>query len=285
MRLIAVFSEFVTRPVERVGHLAARAALAKAARTPAFLMGRRAELARVSDEVIAGVKVRRYVPHAVQPGVIVYFHGGGWVVCDVDTHDHPVSALAAATKREVISVDYRLAPEHRYPAALDDCLAVVAALPGSVVVAGDSAGGGLAAVVAQRLKEKVSAQVLLYPVTDCGAELPSYEQYATGHFLTRETVRFYRQTYVPDEAQRLEPGCSPLRAPSVKGVARAFVLLAQCDVLRDEGVAYAKKLEADGVDVTVHEEPGVLHGFINMQGLVVAREAVQRLARWLASPS
>lgn len=284
MRLIAVLSEFVAKPVQRIGHLAARVSLAKSARSPAFLMGRRADVARVSDEVVAGVKVRRYVPHDVQPGVIVYFHGGGWVLCDVDTHDHPVSALAAATKREVISVDYRLAPEHRYPAALDDCLAVVGALEGSVVVAGDSAGGGLAAVVAQRLGEKISAQVLIYPVTDCAAETPSYERYATGHFLSRETMRFYRATYVPEEVQRLEPGCSPLRAQSVKGVARAFVLLAQCDVLHDEGVAYAKKLEGDGVATTVHEVPGVLHGFVNLQGLGVAREAVARIAEWLRSP-
>lgn len=283
MRVIAIVSEWLARPAQKVGVQRAREELAKAAGSPAFIVGKVASLAQIRDDVISGVNVRRYVPHDVQPGVIAFFHGGGWVVGNHETHARPVSALAAATKREVIAVDYRLAPENPYPAAVDDCVAVTRALPGKVVVVGDSAGGALATVVARRLVEKVAAQVLIYPVTDNVDELPSFETFARGHFLTRETVRFYRQCYAPDVSRRYEPDCSPLRAESVKGLAPAYVLLAECDVVHDEGVAYAQKLERDGVPVKLVEVPGVLHGFFNMQGLGVAKRETRELAAWIVS--
>jgi acetyl esterase len=246
-------------------------------------MGRRAKLAEVRDEELAGVPVRRYVPHGAQPGVLAFFHGGGWVVGDLESHDVPASALAAATRREVVAVHYRLAPEHPYPAALEDCLAVTRALAGQrVVVAGDSAGGNLAAAVANALGTALAAQVLVYPVTDCAGEHPSYAAYATGHLLTREAMRFYVRSYVPDEARRQEPGCSPLRAPSLRGAPPALVLTAGCDVLRDEGVAYAERLRADGVEVHHTEYPGTVHGFFSMQGLSEGLSAVQQVANWLA---
>lgn len=281
MRIIAVVSEWLARPAEKVGVEVARRELAKAAASPEFIVGKLAKLAEVRDDVVADVKVRRYVPHDVQPGLIVFFHGGGWVVGNFETHERPVRALAAATKKEVVFVDYRLAPENPYPAAVDDCVAVVGALPGRVVVVGDSAGGALATIVARRLPEKVSAQVLIYPVTDNVDETPSFETFARGHFLARDTVRFYRQCYAPDLSRRSEPDCSPLRAESLKGLAPAYVLLAECDVMHDEGLAYARKLEADGVAVKLVEVPGVLHGFFNMQGLGVAKRALADVAAWI----
>ncbi len=284
-RAIAALSGLVARPTETMTPAAARASMRNATKGPAFITGGRPKLGSVRDETVAGVPVRRYVPQAAQPGVLVYFHGGGWVVGDVDSHDAPARALAFATKREVVSVDYRLAPEHRYPAALDDCLAVTRALAVGrrVVVAGDSAGGNLAAVVAHQSRAEVAAQVLFYPVTDCAAETPSYEAFATGHLLSRETMRYYCREYVPEEARRREPGCSPLRADSLKGLAPAYVMLAGCDVLRDEGRAYAKRLIEEDVDTMVDEVPGVLHGFFSLQGLREGREAVPRVAQWLAS--
>jgi acetyl esterase len=265
----------------------ARALMRKSTAGPALVMGRHPKLASVRDEQVAGVKVRRYVPEGAKPGLLVYFHGGGWVIGDVDSHESPARGLAVATGREVVSVDYRLAPEHRYPAAFDDSLAVTKVLAAQqrVVVAGDSAGGNLSAVVANRSAKDgtaLAAQVLLYPVTDCVAETASYETFATRHLLTRETMRYFRREYVPDEARRAEPGCSPLRAESLRGVAPAYVLLAGCDVLRDEGRAYAKKLQADGVETHLDEVPGVLHGFFSLQGLSEGRAATARVAQWLA---
>ena len=280
-RVIAALASVASPATETVSTARARAMMRKPG--PAFLMGRRPKLRAVHDEALAGVKVRRYVPEGVKPGVLLYFHGGGWVIGDVESHDVPASLLAAATQREVLSLDYRLAPEHRYPAALDDCLAVTRALAGQrVVVAGDSAGGGLAASVANACKGALVAQVLLYPVTDCAAETPSYEAYATGHLLSRETMRYFRREYVPDDARRREPGCSPLRATSLSGAAPAYVVTAGCDVLRDEGRAYAKKLVADGVDTCADEVPGVLHGFFNLQGLREGQAVLERVVQWLA---
>ncbi len=285
-RTIAWIDSLLSKPAEQLHPVKAREVLRKSATGPAVVMGRHAKLESVRDEQIAGVKVRRYRPLAAKRGLLIYFHGGGWVLGDVDSHDSPVRALALATEREVISVDYRLAPEHRYPAAFDDSLAVTRALLGdqSVVVAGDSAGGNLAAVVANRCAAdgvKLAAQVLLYPVTDCAAETPSYDAYGTGHFLTRETMRYFVREYLPEEARRHEPDCSPLRAASLKGVAPGYVLLAGCDVLRDEGRAYAKRLHADGVEAHLDEVPGVLHGFFSLQGLSEGRAATSRVAKWL----
>jgi acetyl esterase len=119
-------------------------------------------------------------------------------------------------------------------------------------------------------------------VTDCASESGSYERFATGHFLTRDTMRYFRATFVPDAARRAEPDASPLRAPAQK-TAPAYVLLAECDVLHDEGVAYAEKLRAEGTDVTLDDVPGVLHGFLSMQGLAVSRDAMTRAGAWVGT--
>jgi acetyl esterase len=286
-QVIAWLSTLLGSPTETMEPEKARAAMRRSTAGPAFLMGRHPKLAAVRDEQLAGVKVRRYLPEGARPGVLAYFHGGGWVIGDVDSHDSPARGLAVATAREVVSVDYRLAPEHRYPAAFEDALAVTKALAAQqrVVVAGDSAGGNLAAVVANRCAQDgvaLVAQVLLYPVTDCAAETPSYEEFSEGFLLSRETMRYFRREYVPEETRRADSECSPLRAASLRGVAPSYVLLAGCDVLRDEGRAYAKRLQADGVETWLDEVPGVLHGFFNLQGLSEGKAATARVAQWLA---
>ena len=286
-KVIALLSEALGKPTEQSTPAEARAVLRKSTAGPAFIMGNHRKLASVIEGKIAGVKVRHYVPEAAKPGALIYFHGGGWVLGDIDTHDSPARGLSLATGREVVSVDYRLAPEHRYPAAFEDSLAVTRALAAKqrVVVAGDSAGGNLAAVVANRCAQdgvSLSAQVLLYPVTDCAAETPSYEAFAEGHLLSRETMRYFRREYVPEEIRRSEADCSPLRAESLRGVAPGYVLLAGCDVLRDEGRAYARRLQNDGVETVLDEVPGVLHGFFSLQGLGECKAAVTRVAQWLS---
>lgn len=264
-----------------------RAWMSQSSKGPSFLVGTHKELASVRDEQIAGVKVRRYVPEGAKPGVVVYFHGGGFVLGDLDSHESPSRGLANATGREVVAVDYRLAPEHRYPAAVDDCMAVTKALAAQhrVVVCGDSAGGNLAAVVANRCAaEGVSlvAQVLVYPMADGVTPRESHSQFATGFFLTHASVRVFLDTYVPELPRRSEPDCSPFHATSLRGVVPGYVLLAGCDVLRDEGRAYANKLQSDGVETVLDEVPGVIHGFFSLQGLSEGKAATKRVARWLA---
>lgn len=281
-RMLAFATRFMLPPAERAGVDAARRALASATRGPRLIVGARPALAAITDESIAGVKVRRYRPATAAPGSIAFFHGGGWMLGDLDAYEILAGTLAAQTGHEVVSVDYRLAPEHRYPAALDDCVAVTRALleSGRVAVVGDSAGGNLAAAVAQTTE--VAAQVLFYPVLNCANERPSYELYASGHILTAETMRYFRREYVPAAERRVEPGASPLLAPSLQSCPPAFVSVAQCDVLRDEGVAYAERLSAAGVDVTLDEVPGTLHGYVSLLGLREARDTLRRASTWLS---
>ena len=283
--LLALASRLAVPPIERVGHSIARRDMRVSASRLRFLFGPPAEMSDVREASLAGVRVRRFVPPGPAAGAVVYFHGGGWVVGDLDTHDTVCRALASASSREVISVDYRLAPEHRFPAAIDDALAVTRALARErrVVVAGDSAGGHLAAVVARRCAasgDALAGQLLTYPVTDCASESGSYARYATGHLLTRETMRYFKDAFIPDVSLRSEPDASPLRAPALR-TAPAYVLLAGCDVLHDEGAAYAEKLRGESTDVTVDDVPGVLHGFVSMQGIRVSRDALGRAATWV----
>lgn len=282
-RVLAWLDAHLGPPTETLSPEASRVAFRKTMQGPAFLVGRRAKGVRVEDGRSGGVPVRRYFPStAPQPGRIVYFHGGVFVRGDLETHDACVSAMAAATRREVVAVDYRLAPEHPFPAAVDDGLAVLRAEgDGPLVVMGDSAGGCLAAVMAQTRSPSIVAQVLLCPMIDLASERPSYERFATGHLLTRETLRISRALYVPNEAQRVDPRCSPIRAESVAGVAPAYVLLAESDVLHDEGRAYADRLREGGVPVQLDVVSGTLHGFTVLAGLRVSRDAVARVASWL----
>lgn len=278
-RVLAWLSERTSTPIARADLTKARAATRRSANTFEFIVGREVELDEISNERINDIAVRRYRPHGAPTGqAIVYFHGGGWVTGDLDSHDRPCRVLADRSGVEVIAVDYRLAPENPFPAAVTDALAVAREVlkTNRVVVAGDSAGGHLAAVCARHLD--VAGQLLIYPITDCLNETLSYERYATGHFLTRETMRFFKRSFVtPSQASHAD--ASPLRAPPMK-TCPAYVLLAECDVLVDEGRAYAKKLEDEGSSVTVDELPGAIHGFFSMQGLSVSRAATERAAQW-----
>lgn len=248
-----------------------------------------APMSRIERLTVAGaedqLEARLYVPAEAdgpEPRpLLVYFHGGGWVVGDLDTHDAPCRALAATAGVRVLSVAYRLAPEHRFPAAVDDALAAFAdaqaraaslgADPRRVAVGGDSAGGHLAAVVAQHLSP--AAQLLLYPVTDCAVAHASRHTFAEGFFLTRASMDFYEAAFL-DGADPRDPRASPLHAEDLTGVAPAIVVTAGFDVLRDEGDAYARRLREAGV-TTVHRcHDGFVHGFANVQMARGAREAV-----------
>lgn len=281
-RTIALLSPLFVGDVERVGPEKARRGIRRSARMPSILMGRRMPMELVADEEIAGVPVRRYRPAGAKAGVVVFIHGGGWVVGDCDTYDVTTRMLAAKTGREVVSVEYRRAPEARYPAALEDCVAVVRELAarGSVAVMGDSAGGNLAAAVAQVVP--VAAQVLIYPVMDAVNEYPSYERYAKGHLLTTEAMRYFRREYIPEAGRRSEPGASPLLAPDVSNVAPAYIVVAECDLLHDEGVAYAERLKAAGVETMLDDVPRTIHGFMSMLGLPEARQTMDKAAAWLS---
>lgn len=232
---------------------------------------------------------------APQPA-LVFYHGGGWVIGDLDTHDAICRTLAARTPCAVASVDYRLAPESRYPVAVDDAYAalrwVVAnagALgidPGRVAVGGDSAGGNLATVMTLLARERggpeIVHQVLIYPVTDHDLDTASYRENATGYVLTREGMRWFWNHYLTRPEQAKEPHASPLRAPSLGGLPAALVLTAECDPLRDEGEAYAARLREAGVPVTLTRYDGMFHGFFRMtRFLDQAGAAVDEVARAL----
>jgi acetyl esterase len=247
-----------------------------------LLAGPPPPLHRVEDRVIAGVPVRVYAPAAAGPlPVVTYFHGGGWVVCSLDTHDPVCRRMAAATPCLVVAVDYRLAPEHGFPAAVDDCWTVTSWLSANagklggdrerLAVAGDSAGGNLAAVMAMRARDagiRLRHQLLVYPVTDCDLDTESSLANATGYGLTRDAMAWYWGHYVPDPAARTHPDASPLRAGSLAGVAPATVVVCELDPLRDEGVAYARKLKAGGVPARISTYGGMIHGFIRMYAVI-----------------
>lgn len=215
--------------------------------------------------------------------LLVFFHGSGFVLCSLDTHDGICRNLCAGAGCIVVSVDYRLAPEHKFPAGLEDCVAATiwashnaAALgadPGRVVVGGDSAGGNMAAVTALRLRDaggpRLHGQLLLYPVTDYHTPgTPSYAQNAEGYGLTRETMKWFWAHYLRDESEATDPHAAPLRAPDLSGLPPAFVLTAEYDPLRDEGEAYGLRLRDAGVDVSILQSDGMNHGFLFWVGRV-----------------
>ncbi len=250
---------------------------------------------QVRDTEIAGVPVRHYSPHGVaDPPVLAYFHGGGWVLGSVRTHDRPCRALCARVGCRVVSVEYRLAPEHRFPAAVEDCWAVTESLLASrqpVGVGGDSAGGNLAAVMALRARDRglpLRLQMLIYPVTDCDLDRPSYLACATGCGLTRDSMRWFWEQYL-GAARWDHLEAAPLRAPSLAGAAPALVMICQYDPLRDEGAAYAERLRQAGVPVELIEQQGMIHGFFR-QAAVIDRailaydQCAAALRRALAGP-
>lgn len=263
--------------------LAPAQARAEIRRTAAAFEGTPMPLAKVRDRRIPGpageIPARLYQPLETESPcpLLVYFHGGGWVVCDLDTHDACCRFLARHAGVNVLAIDYRLAPEHRFPAAVDDCVAAfrwavehaaeLGSDPARVAVGGDSAGGNLAAVVAQQTAREggvqPAMQLLIYPVTDLSTKHESYRLFGKGFFLTEKQMDWYRDHYLPDRSAALDPRASPLLANDLRGLAPACVVTAGFDPLRDEGERYAQRLEAAGVRVTLRRQSDLIHGFVN----------------------
>jgi cation diffusion facilitator CzcD-associated flavoprotein CzcO/acetyl esterase/lipase len=247
------------------------------------MIGPGPDIASVRDIVIpgqaGGIPARVYSPVPDSPGTVVYYHGGGWVLGSVDDWDACVRALAVASGCDVVSVDYRLAPEHVFPAATDDAydalVWVGAEMAGDrpIVVAGDSAGGNLAAVSALRARDfsgpALALQVLIYPVTDHDLDRESYREYDGREFiLNRGDMAWFWDHYAPDSAARSNPYASPLRATDMSGLPPAYVLTAEHDPLRDEGYAYADRLRAAGVPVEHRHYESQIHGFFTMVNVI-----------------
>jgi acetyl esterase len=241
---------------------------------------------------VGGIPVRVYRPDGDGPHpVVVFFHGGGWVVGNLDTHDQGCRALCDAGDCVVVSVDYRLAPEHPFPVPVEDCYAatewvtanshVVDADLDRLVVAGDSAGGNLAAAVSLLARERdgpeIAHQYLVYPVTNHAFDTASYAENAEGYFLTRASMEWYWDHYLPTDVDGLNPVASPLRARDLSGLPPASVVTCGFDPLRDEGIEYAERLADAGVAVDHHHHEAMIHGFFTMLGepdLPQARAAV-----------
>ena len=254
----------------------------------------RDEVASVRDHAVAvpggTITVRVFTSSGPAPKpAIVYFHGGGWVTGDVDTHEGICRTLANAASCVVASVDYRCAPEFPIPTAAEDAYAAtrwvaehareIGVDAARLAVCGDSAGGNLAAVVPLMARDRggprLALQVLVYPITDCDFSRPSYADNAEGYLLTTEGMRYYWDQYVPKPVDRVHPYVSPIRATSLAGLPPALVITAEYDPLRDEGEAYARALAAAGVPVTQTRYPGMIHAFFRFTNtLDAARAAV-----------
>jgi acetyl esterase len=248
------------------------------------------DVATVEDVTVDGaagpIGARLYAPGRTPAPTIVYFHGGGWVAGDLFTHERQARTLALEAAAVVLSVDYRRPPETPFPGAFEDCLAAtrwaaanIGTLGGDaarLAVAGDSAGGNLAAAVAQASRKggpPLAAQLLIYPATDLAgnygaaaenAKYPSRRQNADGYFLTGDAMRFFAGQYLPRPTDGEDPRASPLRAGDLAGLPRAVIATAELDPLRDEGEAYAKRLQQAGVPTTLTRYDGMIHGFFGM---------------------
>ncbi|MHA3021629.1 alpha/beta hydrolase [Mycobacterium sp. BMJ-28] len=239
------------------------------------------------------IGARLYRPVGKRPaGMVVFFHGGGWVLGSLDSHDATCSYLANHAQVCVMSVDYQLAPEHRFPAGVDDAVAAfrfavahaadLGVDPTAIAVAGDSAGGNLAAVVAQVTtgteEQKPALQVLIVPVTDLSTKHPSYRQFGDGFFLTERHMDWYKAHYLTEPDQALDPRVSPLLAADLSGLPPAYVAVAGFDPLRDEGIEYARELEKAGVPTVLRVHTPLIHPFISALLSRACRAATDELA-------
>ena len=242
-------------------------------------------VASIDDQIIPGphgdIELRSYTPEGDGPfGALVYFHGGGWVIGTADTYQVAARKLANATGCKVFVPTYRMAPEYKYPIAVEDCYAAFAWIaanaseldvdPGRIAIGGDSAGGNLTAAVSLMARDKggpaAAFQLLIYPVTDFDLDTSSYLEYADDHYLTRDAMAWFWDLYLPSPEAGKEVYASPLQAAELSGLPPALVITAECDVLCDEGEAYAAKLEAAGVPVTLSRAEGMIHGFMHPLG-------------------
>jgi acetyl esterase len=258
---------------------------------------------RVEDVRISGpageIPIRIYTPTVSTPApVLIYFHGGGWVLGDLDSHDHVCRSIANTVECVVASVDYRLAPEAKFPAAVEDsyrALEWIAAHErelgidrGRIAVGGDSAGGNLAAVISQMAHDRNGPipvyQVLIYPATDMRMTTASMEENAEGPLLTRASMAWFIEHYLRGERDKLDPLASPLLAADLSGLPAAFVLTAECDPLRDEGEEYGRRLEQAGVPVEIKRYAGMPHGFFSFgAALNAGKEAMADTTTRLAN--
>ena len=253
----------------------------------------RAPLPRVEEITLPGaggatLAARLYAPSAHVLPVLLYLHGGGFTIGNLETHDSLCRQIARRSGAAVIALDYRLAPEHRFPTAVDDCWAAMRELAGAgdrlgldtarLAVGGDSAGGTLAAVCALMARDAglpLALQVLVTPGTVAHAETPSHARFAHGFLLDAEAIAWFFDQYI-DDADRDDWRFAPMNAEDVEGVAPACVVLAECDPLVDEGVAYADRLRAQGVDVALELYRGVTHDFIKMARMLPEAEHAQQ---------
>jgi acetyl esterase/lipase len=257
------------------------------------------EVESVEDRTVDAVPLRIYRP--VETGepspALVFFHGGGWVVGNLESHDGMARALARRTPCVVVSVDYRLAPEHRFPAAVEDAWTATAWVCGhaedlgldplKIGVGGDSAGGTLATVVARKARDEgiaIAAQLLLYPVTNHAFDTPSYSFFSEGYGLTRDGMVWYWDQYLGDARNGDDPDAAPAKLADLRRLPRAVVVTAECDVLRDEAEAYAQRLLLATVETEGYRYDGMIHGFLRMAGKVErASKALDEIAESLAA--
>ncbi|MBV9826370.1 MAG: alpha/beta hydrolase [Alphaproteobacteria bacterium] len=270
------------------------------ARVP--LMAPAAAIGSVREHAIEGpggkLRLRIYTPQSAGPSpLVVFYHGSGFVLCSLNTHDGMCRNLCGGAECVVVSVDYRLAPEHKFPAGLDDCVAAtlwaiahaaeLGADASRTVVAGDSAGGNLAAAAALRLRDeggpRLCGQLLIYPVTDYHTPgTPSYAENGNGYGLTRATMEWFWGHYLAGASDAANPLASPLRAADLRGLPPALVQTAEYDPLRDEGELYAERLRQAGVPTDMSRWPGMNHGFLFWVGIVDrAADAMAECCAWL----
>jgi acetyl esterase len=258
------------------------------------------EVASTADMTISGpggpLRLRVYTPLGSGPfALLVFFHGGGWALCDLDTHDPTCRNLCAGAGCVVASVEYRLAPEHRFPAAPDDCLArwmaghaaELGGDPARIAVGGDSAGGTLAAVTALRVRDeggpRLAGQLMIYAPTDLEMPAtPSLVENGEGYWFTSRDMAWLRGHYLNNPSEARHPHASPLHAPDLRGLPPALVLTAEYDPLRDEGERYGARLRDAGVPTTISRYDGVIHGFFTLPGLVDRSDAaLEEVSAWL----